>query len=411
MGPVQREKPNWTGRVLDLDVESVAHGGHCVARYEGRVVFVRHALPGETVRAEVTEDVGGGYCRADAIEVLVASADRVDPPCPLAEMSRGRDRCGGCDWQHVAARRQRELKSDVVTEQLRRIAGLDYRVEVQELAGGPLRWRTRSRLAVDGAGRPGFRAHRSHRIIPAADCPITIADALDGVPATRWKPGAEVEVTLDGTGRAHVAELRRGRRRQVRGSGVAREHAVGRTWNVAAGGFWQIHPKAADTFAELVRRWASAPQGGVAWDLYAGVGLFSAVLAEQVGPDGAVELVESGREAVRDATNNLGDLPQVRCHAGSVDEVLAGASLPSPDVVVLDPPRKGAGRPVVDAVVDHRPARVVYVACDPAALARDVALFVRAGYQLREIEGFDAFPMTHHVECLALLERADSSEC
>ncbi|PKW15269.1 class I SAM-dependent RNA methyltransferase [Saccharopolyspora spinosa] len=406
------ERPDWTGRRLEVEIGPVAHGGHCVARYEGRVVFVRHALPGEVVAAEVTEDAGGGFCRADAVEVLTAAEGRVSPPCPLADMALGRDRCGGCDWQHAAGETQRELKAAVIAEQLQRIAGIDWPVRVRELPGGLLRWRSRARLAVDRKGRAGFRAHRSHRVIPVEDCPITVEGALSEVTNRRWRPGAELTVAADAAGEVHVTAVdnkpqRRHARavaRQVQGSGVARESAGGRPFDVAVQGFWQVHKGAPDTFTEVVSRLAAAPEGGVAWDLYGGVGLFAAPLAEQVGPAGSVVLVESSRRAVEDAVANLRDLPQVSFRAGTVEDVATDEDLPAPDVVVLDPPRKGAGRDVVDALTARRPARIVHVACDPAALARDVGLFAERGYRMTELEAFDAFPMTHHIECIALLE-------
>ncbi|MCI2419855.1 TRAM domain-containing protein [Saccharopolyspora sp. K220] len=404
-------KPDWTGRRLEVEVGAVAHGGHCVARHEGRVVFVRHALPGEVVVAEVTEDAGGGFCRADAVEVLTAAAGRVDPPCPLADPALGRDRCGGCDWQHASGETQRELKAAVIAEQLQRIAGIDWPVRVRELPGGLLRWRSRARLAVDRKGRAGFRAHRSHRVIPVEDCPITVEGALDDVTKRRWRPGAELSVAADAGGEVHVTavdrkpERRHGRAvaRQVHGSGVAHESAGGRPFDVAVQGFWQVHRAAPDAFSEVVARLAATPSGGVAWDLYGGVGLFAAVLAEQVGPAGSVVLVESSKRAVEDAVANLRDLPQVSFRAGTVEDVAVDEDLAAPDVVVLDPPRKGAGRVVVDAVTARRPARIVHVACDPAALARDVGLFAERGYRMIELESFDAFPMTHHIECIALL--------
>ncbi|HKN98427.1 MAG TPA: methyltransferase, partial [Pseudonocardiaceae bacterium] len=171
-----------------------------------------------------------------------------------------------------------------------------------------------------------------------------------------------------------------------------------------ADGFWQVHPAAAETFAAVVAEWAAAPVGGRAWDLYGGAGLFAAVLAEQVGVTGGVLLVESSRSAVADAEANLADLPQVRCVADRVERAVTSADEDDrPDVVVLDPPRKGAGQAVVDAIAGRRPDRVVYVACDPAALARDVAIFAGHGYALAGLRAFDAFPMTHHVECVALL--------
>jgi tRNA/tmRNA/rRNA uracil-C5-methylase (TrmA/RlmC/RlmD family) len=392
---------NWTGRTFEVEVGPVAHGGHCVSRVDGRVVFVRHALPGELVRVTVTEDRGRGFCRADAVEVLRSSPDRVAPPCELA-VAGG---CGGCDWQHAAPHAQRALKADVVAEQLRRLAGIEREVEVEELPGGEQGWRSRVRLAVGKDGRAGMRGHRSHDVVPLAACPISLPGSLGEVLTRRWRPGSELEVTKDAAEQVHVRELTtvRGkeRSRQLRG-GVARQHAAGRDWRLDAHGFWQVHPAAADTLATVVGRWASAPRDGRVWDLYAGVGLFAAVLAEQVGADGHVLAVESGRRAVADGEANLADLPQVHWRSGKVEHVLREVPA-NPDVVVLDPPRKGAGRSVVDAIAAGAPERVVYVACDPAALARDIATFAGHGYHLDRLRAFDAFPMTHHVECVALL--------
>jgi tRNA/tmRNA/rRNA uracil-C5-methylase (TrmA/RlmC/RlmD family) len=386
---------------LELTVGPVGHGGFCVARHEGRVVFVRHALPGERVRVVVTEDRGGAYCRADAVAVLEPVAARVPPPCPVS----GPGGCGGCDFQHVDPRVQRQLKAQVVVEQLRRIAGLDVAVIVQELPGGPLGWRTRTRLAVGGTGEPGFRVHRSHTVLPVPACPLAVPGSLDPVFSRRWRPGAELEVVADDSGRVHVAQLRPGRPpTQLRGTGRVVRHAAGRRWELSALAFWQVHPAAADALAALVGDWAAAPRGGTAWDLYGGVGLFASVLAGQVGPTGSVTVVEASRRAAADGAAALADLAQVRFVTGRVERVLAQLS-GSPDVVVLDPPRRGAGREVAAAVADRGPARIVHLACDPAALARDIAVYVGSGYRLLAVRALDAFPMTHHVECVAALAR------
>lgn len=405
---------DWTGRGLELEVAAVAHGGHCVARHEGRVVFVRHALPGERVTATVTEDAGKSFCRADAVEVLRAAPGRVEPSCPLAHPGL----CGGCDWQHAAPELQRELKATVVAEQLQRLAGIERTVVVESLPGGSLGWRSRVRLAVARDGRPGLREHHSHRVVPIDQhgCAISQPGLLDGVLQRRWSPGSELEVTGDGAGRTHVRSIEtvarrpgargggRQRHRQLQG-GEAHEHAVRRDWRLDAHGFWQVHPAAADTFAQVVGEYAQATAGAHTWDLYAGVGLFAAVLAAQVGERGSVLAVESAPQAVADGERNLADLPQVRWQTGRVDRVLAGLTDERPEVVVLDPPRKGAGRSVVAAIAAAEPRRVVYVACDPAVMARDIATAAEHGYRLAELRAFDAFPMTHHVECIALLER------
>ncbi|HYQ69538.1 class I SAM-dependent RNA methyltransferase [Actinophytocola sp.] len=380
---------SWLGRRFEVSVGPVAHGGHCVARHEGRVVFVRHTLPGERVVVSVTEDRGGSFCRADAVSVLTASPDRVPVSCPVAVPGG----CGGCDWQHASWAAQRALKASVIAEQLRRLAGVTMPVEVEELPGGPLRWRTRVRMTVDSDGRPGFRAHRSHRVVPVEDCPISAYGTVDEVVGRSWAPGSALTVSVDANAETHV------------GDGVAVERAARREWRVSSDGFWQAHPDAADVYAEVVAAWSGLRAGEAAWDLYAGVGLFASVLAEAVGSSGSVMAVESFRPAAEEAAENLADLAQVRVFAGKVESVLRAGEGPDPAVVVLDPPRKGAGREVVEAIVSRGPRRVVYVACDPAALSRDVATFATHGFGLERLRAFDAFPMTHHVECVALLTR------
>ena len=364
---------------LKLDVGPVAHGGHCVARApDGRVVFVRHALPGETVLAEVTEE-RAGFLRADAVEILVPAEARVSPPCPYAGV------CGGCDFQHVDPAAQRQLKSAVLREQLARLGGVDMDVTVEELPGGPLGWRTRVRYTVDAAGRAGLLAHRSHEVVPVDRCRIA-HPSIQALPVTgtTWPDDDQVSAVASGTG-----EVVYGAR-----PNAVTEVAVGRRWRLPAGAFWQVHPAAAEAFATTVRQLLEPRPGERAWDLYGGVGLFAAVLADAVGPGGAVTLVESDRTAVAAARENLSDLPQVRIVRAAVERFRPPDR---PDVVVLDPPRRGAGAAVVGTLVAAAPRAVAYVACDPAAFARDVAAFRAAGWQLAAVRAFDAFPMTHHM--------------
>ncbi|PZF79568.1 class I SAM-dependent RNA methyltransferase [Jiangella anatolica] len=391
------------GTQVEVDVGPVAHGGVCVARHEGRAVFVRHALPGERVRIQVTE--GGTedrFWRADAVEVLTPSPDRVDPPCPWA----GPGKCGGCDWQHVAVPAQRSLKAAVVAEQLERLAGLSWPVDVEPVPGDAdgLDWRTRVTYAVDDAGRAGLRAHRSHTVVPIDFCRIAHADARLG--DERWPAGSSVEVVAANTGERQVlvdGDVVEGRRHVV-------EEAAGRRWRVSGGGFWQVHPGAANTLVDAVLDGVQARPGETALDLYCGVGLFAGALAPLVGSAGTVVGVEGSRQAIADARRNLHDVPWVRLLAGRVDRVLAGtgpAGVPvAADVVVLDPPREGAKAAVVRRIAERRPRVVAYVACDPAALARDLATFAGLGYRLTGLRAFDLFPMTHHVECVAILHPA-----
>jgi len=382
---------DWLDRVVELVVGPIAHGGHCVARHEGRVIFVRHALPGERVRAVVTEDRQASFCRADVVTVLQPSPDRVDPCCVWARPGG----CGGCDFQHVDPGAQRELKADVLAEQLRRMAGLDRRVEVEELPGGALGWRTRVRLAVDSAGTPGLRPHRGHDVIPVDGCPLACDGLLEDALSASWPPGHDIEVIRDADGTSRV-------------DADTRQVVEGRGWRVEPGAFWQVHPQLPETLSAALREWMPAIPGGVAWDLYGGAGVLAATLAEAVGEHGSVTVVESDKRSVAAGRAALGDLRQVRWVTGRVEQVLVAdpARLPGPpDVVVADPPRKGLGKAVVEALATCGAARVIYVACDPASLARDLATFAARGYEVTGLRAFDAFPMTQHMEAMALLTR------
>lgn len=419
---------NWTGRTVEVELGNPGHGGFVVARHEGRVVFVRHGLPGERALVRITEDKGGSFCRADVVSVLDASPHRVDPACPIS----GPEGAGCCDYSHADPVVQREMKTSIVREQLQRLARIDSDVEVQALpgSGDGTRWRTRVRLAVNTRGEAGFHAHRSNRIVTDLRCTQIEPSAYDGLGGPQWTPGSELQVVLDSTGNRHVVEIaaptvsRTGRRSPGRRGATARRAAGGgprstrvavgsdtavervgaREWELSATGFWQAHRGAAQTYSNLVDEWAGVGAGDTAWDLYGGVGVFAAVLAELVGADGVVESVESSTRAVSDGRAALGDLSQVRFHDDRVEKVMS-ALTPSPGVVVLDPPRAGAGRAVVEAVAATGVPRVVHIGCDPASFGRDIGLYLEQGFRIGGLRAFDAFPQTHHMECIALLER------
>ena len=393
---------------LVVDVGPIAHGGHCVARLDGQVVFVRHALPGERVRLEIT-DTTSHFLRADAVEVLQASPDRVTPPCRFAGV------CGGCDFQHVEPAAQRRLLGDVVREQLQRLAGLTWDGEVEAVEPDSLGWRTRVTYSVDDEGRPGLRRHRSHDVVPIDTCLIAHPDLPD-VLGRRWT-APSVEVIVSGAGDRLVvtdAKVPRelgatgvvdtaGNRRF--GSASVTEPVLDKGFRVSGSGFWQVHPRAATTLVEAVLDGAQVQPGEVVADLYAGVGLFTAFLADAAGETGRVVSVESDRVASRDARRNLHAHRHVELVASTTEQALRHGELgPHVDVVVLDPPRTGA-KGVVAPIAALGPRRVVYVACDPAALGRDLATFAKEGYRLESLRAFALFPMTHHVECVAVLVR------
>ncbi|MGW0249540.1 class I SAM-dependent RNA methyltransferase [Nocardia goodfellowii] len=468
---------DWRGDTFEIRLGAPGHGGFCVGRHEGRVVFVRHGLPGELVRAVVTEDRGGSFCRADAIEILEAAPDRIPATCPVS----GPGGAGCCDFSFATPRAQRVLKATVVAEQLRRLAGVERDIVVEPIAGYPADstagWRTRVRLAVDARGRAGVHRHRSTGVITDLRCPQPVPGAVDGIGERDWTPGAELVIAVDGDGVRHIVELapvdvepregsRRGRGRAdsdgrargrdargrggrpgrgprasaaelsgtqglasagterrnaaarraathapreewvLAGSGRAVEYVSGRRWEIAATGFWQAHRGAAQCYSDLIAEWSGLKPGDLAWDLYSGAGVFAARLAEQVGADGAVRAVESARSAVADGTAALHDLPWVDLRADRTERwIVEHASGAAPAAVVLDPPRAGAGKEIIATLTEAGPARIVHIGCDPAAFARDLGLYQNAGYTLTDLRAFDAFPGTHHVECVALLRR------
>lgn len=421
----ERQSGLAVGDEVEVEVTGWAHGGLGVARHDGQVVFVTGSLPGERIRARVSEiGSGGRFVRADTLGVESVSPHRVTPPCPYAVPGG----CGGCDLQHIAIDHQRDLKAGVVREQLARLARTEVEVTVEPLGSGAgAASRTRIEYAVDAAGRAGLRRSRSHQILPIDEC-------LLGVPGTEgpgvldrgWPGASSVAAVLPSTGaRVILPEPTDLRTPTV----TERVTAAGTTmeFTVSASGFWQIHPLAPTTFVETVLGFLDPQPGDRVLDLYAGVGLFAAFLAEAVTPLGQVIAVESDPQACGHAKGNLTAYRHALVVPGRVDDlfgvprpkrrgtptqratrprraVRSGLIPDRADLVVLDPPRSGAGQGVCRAVAGLRPRRIAYVACDPAALARDTAYLLDEGYALTGVRAFDAFPMTHHVETIALFE-------
>ncbi len=458
----QAELAGETGREVVLDVGPVAHGGHCVARHEGRVIFVRHAIPGEKVRARLT-DAGekAKFWRADVVEVLEASPDRVEhfwhPADSLRAWRRGHPPVGGAEFGHVTLARQRSLKADVLSEQLNRLAGVgqfpDGWTGTVEAVGGSsaapgavdgatydggdgLRWRTRASFSVTPGGKLGMHAHRSVDIVPIQEMPLAI-DTINNL--RLW------DLDLQGVDRVEVAAPANGSRplvllapaagtkpkrlaaiaaalpadvsvaafdpvtedvQQLRGRLWVQESAAGHEYRVTGAGFWQIHRDAPGTLVGAVTEFLQGGgflhSGATVADLYAGAGLFTAVLADAVGGTGSVLSVEGAPGTSRDARKNLHAAPQVEIVQGRVERVLRQKPRDF-DALILDPPRAGAGKAVVGQLVAARPRAIAYVSCDPASFARDVGYFRQAGWELTGLRAFDLYPHTHHLETVALL--------
>lgn len=393
------------GAELVLRTDAPANGGSCVARHDGRVVFVRYALPGEVVRVRVTAE-RGSYWHADAIEVLESSPDRVASLCPVA----GPDGAGCCDLAFAASAAARVIKGLVVANQLDRLGDYQWEGPAEPVGdGSALGWRTRVQFDVGGDGRAGLHRHRSSELVTDLRCGQLPARLVAGLDGPRWRAGDRLHVVLDDDHRRHVLVTGPGGREVVEGARESVHRVDGRVWRIPITGFWQAHRDAAQTYSDLVRRWVEGTGARRAWDLYGGAGLFAAALAESLGGEQSgkgvrVLSVDTAKSASASARAALTDLPTVKVVSGSVRGFLAGQSRAA-DVAVLDPPRAGAGREVIDLLARAGVPRVIHIGCEAASFARDVGLYRGLGYQVETIRVFDAFPLTHHVECIALLSR------
>lgn len=435
--PAPAQPREGIGEVLQLTVGEPAHGGACVARDEsGRVVFVRHAAPGEVVRARVTA-VQKKLAWADAVEIVEPSPDRVDSVWPQA----GPGGVGGGELTHLTPAAQRDWKSRVIAGQLRRVGGEALSEAVDALGGvrvapapgdedpGDSLTGRRSRIdvVIDADGRAGMHEFRGRRVIALEDMPLAVPAIRElglfdeGTPWRRlWKPGDRVRAVAPSGGEPIVLIGDD----TYAADGVRIDADVLR-WNVPVGpgvesyyvrpsGFWQTHVRGAEVLANAVLTAAfgagEAGAGRAVMELYSGAGLFSVPLARAVGESGHIVTLEGDEGAVRDAGENLAAFDWVDAFAGNVDREgvvdLSGQLGTVPDVVVADPPRTGAGAEVCEAIAATGAPRVVLVSCDPAAGARDLRALTEAGYELESLQAWDLFPHTHHVECVSVLTRS-----
>ncbi|GAA1689003.1 TRAM domain-containing protein [Microbacterium sediminicola] len=427
------------GDIVDLTIADVAHGGVFVGRHEGRVVFVPDAIPGERVRVRLTDVSKPAFWRAELLDVLDASPHRRPHIWAEADLSRDpADRAGGADFGHIELAHQRELKRGILATALARTGRLEVPVSfegpraarmgertVAEEADGA-HWRTRVTLHVDENGAIGPYAARSHRVIPVSSLPLATSEIEQAAAGLRAGSPGRIDLVQPAGG--DVRTLHRpdvaGRRAAARPErhDVITERVGARSFRVDADGFWQVHRLAATTLttvvAEMLGSGAVDPEG---WhlDLYGGVGLFAALLGDLAGPATRVTSVEASERATEHAGENLAEWVGARAETARVDRWIrrlrdaattAERSRLSRGTVVLDPPRTGAGKDVVDALAALTPARVVYVACDPVALARDLGRFVSRGYEVTRVHGLDLFPHSHHLEAVAVLAPSSSVE-
>jgi tRNA/tmRNA/rRNA uracil-C5-methylase (TrmA/RlmC/RlmD family) len=401
------------GRQIEVEATNMAHGGEAVARYEGRVVFVADAIPGERVLARVSDDTKKSFWRADTVRVLEPSVHR--RPHVWAEASVDHDpadRPGGADYGHIQLAHQRVLKAGVLADALARMAKVERDVVVEPLPGEPdgTGWRTRERLHVADDGTLGPYAARSHRVVPVADLPLAVPTVRAHAPLHEQMPGAGA-VTVLAPSVGDGARLVIGAQKPT----VIRERVGDREFRVDDTGFWQVHVAAPAALTSAVQE-AIDPglfdPKAANLDLYGGVGLLAAAVGDRFGPGVRITSVESDARATEHAAENLAEWIGAAVVTARVESYARGLATSPADrsrleaaTVVLDPPRSGAGAPVIDALAAVRPVQIVYVACDPVAFARDIALLAGAGYELAGLRALDLFPNTHHVEAVGSFRR------
>ena len=383
------------GQVIELVIGPVAHGGHFVARHNGQVIFVRHGITNELVKIKITA-VSSKIAHADVIEVLTAAPSRVSPPCQYA------GKCGGCDFQHIDLKTQRKLKAEIIKEQFMRIGkidlpslGFDFEVQEVEPSDG-LHWRTRMDFAVSPGGKIGFFGARSNEVVEISQC--LIADErmnVSDLAARSWKSDARVEVAVSST--SEVSVMRSGR--SISGPTQIVEQVGGNSFKISPEAFWQSHKSAPVTLVKAALAQLGVKSNDHLCDLYSGVGLFAAAIFKELGDQGFITLIESDKNAVADARKVFLNKNNVKILQGLVAQQLP--IVKRADLILLDPPRTGAGEVVIKQIIKLKPRKIVYVACDPAALARDSKTLIDAGYKLDHISAYDLFPMTQHIECVA----------
>ena len=377
------------GDRVSVEIGPIAHGGHCVARHEGQVIFVRHAIPGERVLVEITEKTSK-FLRGNAVEIFESSPYRVQPLCTYARW----DGCGGCDFQHIKLEYQRELKTQIIKEQFQRIAKKDIScpIEAVEPADG-LHWRTRMDFTVSENRKLALFKARSHDVIEIDSC--AIADSrmnISEINAQKLPRGSKVDVAISRSGKQSIAIENRENFELI-------DEGIDQVLSVSPQSFWQSHISAPRTLVDAVANFSDIQAGDHVFDLYGGVGLFTSDAVKRVGVAGRVTLIELDAQAITDAHRNFAEFETVEIVENSVDRALKKYA--RADVIILDPPRSGAGKNVVEQIVKLTPRVITYVSCDPASLARDCAYFEERGYRMAAIRAFDLFPMTQHMECVA----------
>ena len=384
------------GQLITLEIGPVAHGGHFIARHNGRVIFVRHAITGEKAVVRITS-VTSKIAHGDAIEILSSSQDRVSSQCIYA----GPSGCGGCDFQHISIEAQRIFKKFIIQDQFKRIAKIDIEPELIHVEPeNGLHWRTRFDFSISKNGKAGFFSYKTKEVCEIDKCMIAV-EKINGSDLfqRKWKGKERVEVSVSSIDEMNIRRAGR----SISGPSQLHQIVENEQLIISPDSFWQSHLNAPQALVKLVMQYMDLKPGDKVCDLYGGAGLFTSPILKRIQEIGVVHLVENDRRCIKDAKKIFRKNKNVIIHAGKVEEKLS--NIKDVDVILLDPPRNGAGKKVINEIISKNPKSIIYVSCDPASLARDTKLLIETSFSLDKITGVDLFPMTHHIECVSSFSR------
>jgi len=384
------------GEILTLDIGNIANGGHFVARHDNQIIFVRHAISGETAKVKVTA-INSRFAFGDAVEILKPSKDRVPPPCQYAHP----EGCGGCDFQHINYDVQSDLKKEVLKDQFKRITKIDISPEIIIVnPSDGLHWRSRLNLAISENKKVGLRAHKSNSIIEIDECLIALKEInKSGIFSANWDSEENLKISCSNTNQINISQFNK----SIIGPEKLTENVDNNEYTISPKSFWQSHINAPGLLLQQVMKEANIQQDEIVCDLYGGVGLFTLPISKLIGKNGQVHLIEMNDTCIEDANNMFEHIDNVFIHHGTVEQKLG--SVKKIDTIILDPPRNGISKQVMNQMIEKKPNVIIYVSCNPSTLARDSKVLLDNKYSLNNIVGLDLFPMTHHIESVAAFRK------
>ena len=384
------------GEILTLDIGNIANGGHFVARHDNQIIFVRHAISGETAKVKITA-INSKFAFGDAVEILQPSKDRISPHCKYSHP----EGCGGCDFQHINYSVQSDLKKEVLKDQFKRITKIDILPEI--ITANPsngLLWRSRLNLAISENKKVGLRAHKSNNVIEIDECLIALKEInKSNIFSANWDSKENLNISCSSTNQINISQFNK----SIIGPDKLTENVDKNEYTISPKSFWQSHINAPSLLIQQVIKDADIQQDQIVCDLYGGVGLFTLPISKLIGKNGQIHLIEMNDTCIEDANIMFEHIDNIYIHHGTVEQKLG--SVKKIDTIILDPPRNGVSKQVINQMIEKKPNTIIYVSCNPSTLARDSKILLDNKYSLSNIVGLDLFPMTHHLESVALFKK------